>query len=225
MRVLLMSQFHAPVIGGEERHVTSLGEALAARGHEVAVATQRHPRRADVVVEGGATVHGLRGTMQRGARLFSDDERRHAPPFPDPELALNLARLVREFRPDVVHAHNWILHSYLPIRPFVRAPFVVSLHDYGLVCARKTLMRGSEPCPGPSPRRCLPCASEHYGKAVGCVTYAGNAISARFERRAADRFIAVSRAVAEKCGLPGGSTPYDILPWATSTATRASRSC
>jgi len=44
------------------------------------------------------------------------------------------------------------------------------------------------------------------------VTYAADAVSSRFERRAADRFIAVSRAVAERCGLPGGRTPYDILP-------------
>ncbi|MCJ2076359.1 glycosyltransferase family 4 protein [Methylobacterium sp. E-016] len=212
MRVLLLSQFHAPVIGGEERHVTSLGEALAERGHEVAVATQRHPRRPDDHVEGGVAIHGLRGTMQRSAALFSDDERRHAPPFPDPELTLNLARLVREFRPDVVHAHNWLLHSYLPLRQFNDAAFVVTLHDYGLVCARKTLMRGPEPCPGPSPMRCFPCASQHYGKAVGSLTYAANTVSSRIERRLADRFIAVSRAVAEKCGLPGGRTPYEILP-------------
>ena len=133
MRILLLSQFHAPVIGGEERHVSALGESLAARGHEVTVATQRHPSRAEIHREAGVTVRSLRGTMQRGAGLFSDDERRHAPPFPDPELTLNLARIVHATQPHVVHAHNWLLHSYLPIRPFTRAAFVVTLHDYGFV--------------------------------------------------------------------------------------------
>src|SRR5262249_39404133 len=41
MRILLLAQFFPPDIGGEERHVFNLAKALADRGHEVAVATQR----------------------------------------------------------------------------------------------------------------------------------------------------------------------------------------
>jgi glycosyltransferase involved in cell wall biosynthesis len=41
MRILLLAQFFPPDIGGEERHVLNLANTLAARGHEVAVATQR----------------------------------------------------------------------------------------------------------------------------------------------------------------------------------------
>ena len=41
MRILLLAQFFPPDIGGEERHVFNLAQTLAARGHEVAVATQR----------------------------------------------------------------------------------------------------------------------------------------------------------------------------------------
>jgi hypothetical protein len=37
MRILLLSQFYPPVIGGEERHVRNLGAALAQRGHHVSV--------------------------------------------------------------------------------------------------------------------------------------------------------------------------------------------
>ena len=39
MRILMLSQFYPPVIGGEEQHVRNLGAALAARGHEVSLAT------------------------------------------------------------------------------------------------------------------------------------------------------------------------------------------
>ena len=191
----------------------SLSESLASRGYDVSVATLGHPRRPEVTVERGVTVRSLHGTMQRSAGLFSDNERRHAPPFPDPELTMQLASIVKDTKPDIVHAHNWLLHSSLPLKRFSRAGLVVCLHDYGLVCARKTMMRnGAEICPGPSVRHCFPCAAKHYGAAVGSVTTAANWVSSLYERRVADRFIAVSNAVATSCGLPGGRAPYDVLP-------------
>lgn len=212
MRILHLSQFHAPVIGGEERHVTSLSEALAARGHEVEVATLAHPARAPVLVENGVTVRSLNGTLQRVSGLFSEGERRHAPPFPDPGITAGLARIVSAFRPDVVHAHNWLLHSFLPLKRRSGAGMVATLHDYGLTCARKTMMRKGEVCSGPSLTKCPPCAADHYGPLVGTVTCFGNWASSLYGRAVVDRFIAVSEAVARKCGLVGGRVPYDVLP-------------
>ena len=43
-------------------------------------------------------------------------------------------------RPDVVHAHNWIINSYLPLAAARRLPLVYSLHDYSHVCPTKRLM-------------------------------------------------------------------------------------
>ena len=43
-------------------------------------------------------------------------------------------------RPDVVHAHNWIINSYLPLSAARRLPLVYSLHDYSHVCPTKRLM-------------------------------------------------------------------------------------
>jgi glycosyltransferase involved in cell wall biosynthesis len=157
-------------------------------------------------------VYDLPGTLQRFGSLYSEAERRHAPPFPDPELTWNLDRVVRAFRPDVVHAHNWLLRSYLPLRAIHRTPLVITLHSYAGLCAKSVLLRGGEVCPGPSPSRCLPCASTHFGLAKGVVTYAANALAGPFERWSADHLIAVSRAVAERYGLPAGRVPYDVLP-------------
>lgn len=212
MRILHLAQFYAPIIGGEERHVASISQALAARGHEVEVATLAHPDRPDVMVDRGVTVRSIVGWSQRFGALFSDDQRRHAPPFPDPGLTAALARIVSAFRPNVVHGHNWLVHSFLPLKATTDAALVMTLHDYGLACARKTMMRAGAVCAGPSPTRCLPCATDHYGAAVGSVTYLGNAVSSVFERRAVDRFVAVSGAVARACGLVAGTTPYDIVP-------------
>lgn len=212
MRILMLAQFYAPVIGGEERHVSTLSEALVARGHEVTVAAMSHPSRAATETIRGVSIQSLNGTMQRLGGLFSEVERPHAPPFPDPELTLALGRLVSEFKPDVVHGHNWLLHSFLPLKRRGGPGLVATLHDYNLICAKKTLTRGEASCEGPAIGRCLACAGEHFSPVKGAVTYAASQIMAGIERRAVDHFIAVSTAVAQKSGIVGGAVPYDVIP-------------
>jgi len=43
MRILLLSEFYPPILGGLELHVQTLGRALLARGHDVHVATLSGP--------------------------------------------------------------------------------------------------------------------------------------------------------------------------------------
>ncbi len=213
MRVLLLSQFYPPVIGGEERHVRNLGMALAARGHRVSVATQAGQEDVGFTMDGELRVHRLRGTLQRIGVLFSDTERPHAPPMPDPELVLGLKRVIAQERPDVVHAHNWLLHSFLPLKSLSNAPLIVTLHDYSFACARKDFMhRGLNRCSGPAPRKCLGCASEHYGGIKGRVTTLANWASAARERRVVDKFLAVSGAVARLNGLQDTGVAFEVIP-------------
>ena len=64
--------------------------------------------------------------------------------------------VVREVRPDVVHAHNWIINSYLPLAAARRLPLVYSLHDYSHVCPNKRLMYDDElRAPAPAPQEVL----------------------------------------------------------------------
>jgi glycosyltransferase involved in cell wall biosynthesis len=211
MRILMLAQFYPPVIGGEERHVAALSEALVERGHDVAVATMPHPRRADRETIRGVEVHGVRGLMQRFSGLFSEQERPHAPPFPDPELMLRLAGLIREFQPDIVHGHNWLVHSVLPLKRPTGFGLVQTLHDYSLVCAIKTLTRDDARCPGPALSRCLPCSADHFGTAKGAVTLAMNTLSAPGERWLVDKFLTVSTAVAEHNRLAESGAPFEVV--------------
>jgi glycosyltransferase involved in cell wall biosynthesis len=213
MRILLLSQFYPPVIGGEERHVRNLGAALAQRGHHVSVGTLMHPDAPESELDGMVRVHRLRGTLQRLSGLHTDPGRRHAPPFPDPELVLALKRLVAQERPDIVHAHNWIYASFLPLKVLSGARLVVTLHDYGLVCAKKNFMHlGARLCSGPAPAKCLACATGHYGVVKAAATTLSNWASSFAARRAVDRFIAVSHAVARHTGLTEGRAPYEVIP-------------
>ena len=171
MRILLLAQFFPPDIGGEERHVFNLAKALAGRGHEVAVATQRM---ADVpdqeTLTSGVRVHRFATAAMRLPGVYSSS-RTHHPPLPDPLGVRELSRITRQERPHVVHAHNWIVNSALALRRSSptrwRFGLVLTLHDFSHVCATKRLMRMGSPCEGPAVARCLPCATAHYGPGRG----------------------------------------------------------
>ena len=86
-----------------------------------------------------------------------------------PTSSRALSRLVASVRPDVVHAHNWIINSYLPLSAARRLPLVYSLHDYSHVCPTKRLMFEDEPCSGPGLRKCFTCTTDWYGAGRGPV--------------------------------------------------------
>src|SRR5207248_1083759 len=130
-----------PTIGGEERHVTDLSIELAARGHDVSVVTFWQKGFPEFEIDRGVRIHRIRGTMQRLSVLYSYDDRRFAPPFPDPEVMYTLRRIILQEPPDIVHAHDWIAHSFTPLKAWSKAKLVVSLHNYSLICVQKRLMR------------------------------------------------------------------------------------
>ncbi|MBO0686160.1 MAG: glycosyltransferase family 4 protein [Candidatus Dormibacteraeota bacterium] len=212
MKVLLLSQFYPPVIGGEERHVQALARALAGRGHEVSVATLALDAGASTEMEDGIRIHRVRSSIQSLPRVFSDASRPYAPPAPDPGLAAALRRVVRAERPDVIHAHNWIVNSALPLRIGSPAALVLTLHDYGHACATRRLMRDGKPCSGPGLRRCLACAGRHYGAPLGSLATVATLSLRALKNRALDAVIAVSTAVAEGNRLPGSGVAFEVVP-------------
>lgn len=210
MRILMLTQSYPPIVGGEERAVEDLSIELAARGHDVAVATLRQPG-GEPRQSAGVRVHALRSAVYRLRHLYGDAERRHAPPMPDPETVLDLRRVLRRERPEVVHAHNWLIHSYLPLNRRSGAALALSLHDYGSLCATKRLMYEEAPCSGPALAKCLRCASNHYGVGKGVPTALGTQLGRPRLRRHVDYFLPVSRAVGELCGLGPGDA-YSVVP-------------
>lgn len=215
MRILLLAQFFPPDIGGEERHVFNLANTLAERGHQVAVATQRM---ADVpdqeTLASGVRVHRFATAAMRLPGVYSTS-RTHHPPLPDPLGIRELARIARQERPQVVHAHNWIVNSAValrrssPSRP--RFGLVLTLHDFSHVCATKRLMRMGSVCEGPAVARCLTCSIAYYGPAAGPLTAAATALMRPWKNRAIDHVVCVSNAVADGSHLqPGPET--SVIP-------------
>jgi glycosyltransferase involved in cell wall biosynthesis len=199
MRILMLAQSYAPVIGGEERMVQDLGRELVTRGHSVAVATLTQESASE---SDGIRVHTLGSAVYRLPRHFQDSERRHALPGPDPETVRDLGRVMRDERPDVVHAHNWIVHSYAPLRRRTGVPLVLSLHDYAWICATKRLFyRNEQACTGPGLAKCVGCAGTVYGRGSGAALALGMRATVPFTHRAVDAFVPISHAVKDGCRI------------------------
>ncbi|HEX4463050.1 MAG TPA: glycosyltransferase family 4 protein [Solirubrobacterales bacterium] len=201
MRILMLAQSYAPIVGGVERVVEDLSVELVGRGHEVSVATLRQPGAGAPPLENGVAVHALDSATYRMPGIGLDDERRHAPPAPDPEAMLALRRLLRRERPDVVHAHNWLLNSYLPLDRRAGPALVLSMHDYGLVCATKRFLNRGAPCSGPGLAKCVRCAADYYSPLKGAGVALLTRASEPWVRRHVDVFLPVSEAVRLRCGL------------------------
>ena len=207
----MVSDFYQPFIGGVEVVVRNLARELNTRGHDVSVATIWSDGLAAYEKDGGVSVHRIRPTVARLDSLFKQ-HRNWAPPLPDPGAVAGLRRVVSAERPQIVHGHDWLARSLLPLGTASRARFVMSLHYYTLSCAKKTLVYRDAPCSGPAVAKCLGCGSAHYGVAKGSAVVLGNFASAAAERRAVDLFLPVSEATAAGNGLVGSGLPYEVIP-------------
>jgi glycosyltransferase involved in cell wall biosynthesis len=212
MRILMLSQFYPPFIGGEESHVHTLSTLLASRGHQVAVATIWHPNLPEFEQQQGVRIYRIRGTMQRVELLFSDAGHKHAPPFADPELTWALREIIEREQPEIVHAHNWLVHSFLPLKAWSGAKLVLSVHDHSVICPKKKLLYQDTHCPGPSLVKCLRCAGEHYGSLKGAVVALTNPLMSALERQCVDLYLPVSRAVASDNRLFRHALPVHVIP-------------
>jgi glycosyltransferase involved in cell wall biosynthesis/GT2 family glycosyltransferase len=213
IRILLLTQFfYPPTVGGEERHIADLSLELAARGHDVSVVTLWQRDLPEFEIDRGVRIHRIRGMMQRMNMLFSENDRQYAPPFPDPEVLWKLRRIIQEERPEIIHAHNWLVHSFTPLKQWSKVKLVVSLHDYSLVCVQKRLMRHNECCTGPGLMKCMECATRFYGAVKGPPSTLANFFWGEKERQVVDMFLPVSQAVVDGTRLDKHKVPYRIIP-------------
>jgi glycosyltransferase involved in cell wall biosynthesis len=213
VRILQLTDFYKPVIGGLERHVEVLAQELARRGHQVAVATLAQRGAPAYEQADGVRVYRLGSWSQALRPFYVHAERRFHPPMPDAGVVTALRGVIRRERPQIIHAHGWILYSALPLVRREKIKLVVTLHDYGLVCTKKTMMYKGGVCNGPAFAKCLSCARAHYGRAKATALTAALFASRRLLRRV-DRFLAVSGAVADAsaCGAQGATYPIAVVP-------------
>jgi glycosyltransferase involved in cell wall biosynthesis len=190
-----------------------LAHELVGRGHEVEVVTLAQPGAAGTEMDGGIPVHRIDGWNRALNRFYENPERPFHPPVPDPGVVHSLVDLIQERRPDVVHAHSWILHSLLHFLPSQRTRLVFTLHDYGLICPKFTFVHKGGVCDGPGFVKCVVCASGQYGTIASAALTSGLTITRRSRRRV-DQYIAVSTPVARACASisVGSQRPIEVIP-------------
>ena len=196
----------APHQRDAERNVGTLCQELIRLGHSVVVITLQPGALPDEEVINGVRVIRIHSWSQKLTSLYTDASLPFHPPAPDPGVVAALRRVLARERPDVVHSNGWLGYSYFPLHGARRGPaHVMTLHDYGLVCARKTLMHAptGEHCSGPRLAKCLACAPATYGVARGSAITTGLRASRMMFGRA-DRYVAITSAVAEgtRAGVP-----------------------
>ena len=80
MRILMISDFYPPFLGGVEVLVSSLSRELVRRGHHLSVATLAAADLPATQDDAGVRVHRIRSTTQRAEGLFANSDRPWAPP-------------------------------------------------------------------------------------------------------------------------------------------------
>jgi glycogen(starch) synthase len=133
MRVLMLSWEYPPVvIGGLGRHVHALAKHLADQGHDVVVLCRRE-------FGTDATTHPTVDRVVENVRLIRVAEDPPHLAFERDLVAWTLAmghamiraahELLRTWRPDVVHAHDWLVtHPAVAIADLLRVPLVATIH-------------------------------------------------------------------------------------------------
>ena len=146
MRVLMLAQSFCPVVGGEERVVEDLSRRADRPRAPRRDRDPRQPGRQPVATAAGRSDPPLRSSRLPNRAAARDAERRHAPPAARsrdrPRPAAGARRGATRHRP-CPQLDRPLLPAAGPAD--AGAALVLSLHDYGLLCATKRLLRQGVP--------------------------------------------------------------------------------
>jgi glycosyltransferase involved in cell wall biosynthesis len=144
MKILFLNNFYY-LRGGSERVLFEEMRMLQERGHEVAIFTRSYPRNQSSSYECffpaemqrdsySISLNGLRTVRE----IIYSSSARHG-----------LRRLLGEFRPDLVHAHNiygGLSTSVLDAMKEKKTPVVMTLHDLKLLCPSYLMLNHGQVC-------------------------------------------------------------------------------
>jgi len=143
MKILQVNKYHYPR-GGADRYYLDLGSRLEALGHQVAYFAMKHPK--------NLPSPWSRYFISRVS--YNEQAWRYALKIPGRaiyslEAKRKFSKLLKEFRPDVIHIHN-IYHqlspSILDVAAKFKIPVVMHVHDYKLVCPNHALFVNNQVC-------------------------------------------------------------------------------
>jgi glycosyltransferase involved in cell wall biosynthesis len=207
----MLVDLYPPNIGGVENYVQSLSKILCCRNHEVTVFTLGHPVK--IELNQRIKIYREEGIFQKIPFLYGKSKKKWHPPSTDLLLTHKIAKVIEHEKPDIIHAHGWILYSMLPLKKKYNIPLVVTLHGYGYFCPITNYFRNDNICSTRSFMNCLNCAGKDYGYLRSISAYCG--INRQISNiKLIDKFIAVSQYVREAHlnNLPVNNTDIVVIP-------------
>jgi len=143
MRILQVNKYNY-LRGGAEKYFIELSRELERAGHQVATFSMRHPKNLAnpwekyFVSRVSFSEGGIRNLFLRPFRVIYSFEARR-----------KFTRLIKQFKPDIIHVHN-IYHqispSILPVAKKYNIPVIMHLHDYKLICPNYQLLCRNQIC-------------------------------------------------------------------------------
>lgn len=127
-RVLHVAWEYPPLVyGGLGRHVHALAEAQAARGDDVTVLTQATSGAPDDSIVNGVRI--VRVAHDPPTVPFDEEHLLAWVASLESAMTRRATTLVAQDRPDVVHAHDWMVaHAATAIRGFAECSLVATIH-------------------------------------------------------------------------------------------------
>jgi len=163
MRIIQVNKFNY-LRGGAEKYFLEISRALVDAGHEVAVFSMHHPKNWTgawnkyFVSRISFNEAKLRDYFLMPGRIIYSLEAKR-----------KFAKLVRDFKPDIIHIHN-IYHqispSILSVAKKNKIPVIMHVHDYKLICPNYKLYTNGQVC-----YRCL---GQRYCQAVAYKCFRGS---------------------------------------------------
>jgi glycosyltransferase involved in cell wall biosynthesis len=144
MRIVVASSFHY-FRGGDSAQFLALVDELERQGHEVALFAMHHPQN----LPSPWSRYWVPYFEYRGHLTSKDRLKAAWRSIYSSESGRQMARLLGDFKPDVVHFHS-VQHqlTLAAVEASLSAgiPIVWTLHDYRTVCPASALLRGDEVC-------------------------------------------------------------------------------
>ena len=165
MRILIVAHGYPPAFtGGAELRAERTARGLVAAGHDVAVLSAESFPGAE---SGPANhEHMQDDVLVHHMQLrYDNDGNLHHQEYHHPDIAFELAGLIKRWAPDVIHLFSGYLTGLAVIHTAkaLAVPVLVSLTDYWWLCHRIIMVRtDGQRCDGPSPSGCARCQWEIY---------------------------------------------------------------
>lgn len=154
MKILLINKYYYNR-GGSEKYLFELEKLLKAKGHQVRIFSMKHPKNlatpdsANFIKYHEFKRPTLWTYLKEGLGLFYR-----------PESVRQLAKIVKDFQPDIAHLNNINFQLTTSIVDYLKKkeiPLVMTLHDYQLVCPNHLLFRQNHYCQACFPKKFYHC--------------------------------------------------------------------